>query len=514
VRFLAATILLFPITVASGQSTAAPAAPTNAVGTQTYSVEGDLLGYETTQSNADAIVCDIAKGAYSSQNGGKCDFTKDLSKDKVMLLSSTDPTLTYFQLWRSAMLTLDTLQGQATSIETYSQGLLPAPHGGCGHCPAVADITSAITSGLTIVQTALGFFATNTSMVGVQGTAQDQPLVATIGRRLVSMKAHTYTPSIYSPFSLTGLDYTQSPFLAKLVALYNTQGRMTETLAGTNVLLNKDQQTLSANQAQIASLQAQDDADKKAGKTPDPSDAKKIADLNTANQDLQTKIGDLTQSVSLLTTMIQNIQSFANSLIASTVGSAIPSPSAGNTAAQNQPAAPTPPANSTGGNGTAQNSNAGSTPNANASPANGSAPAPTMSAPPLVSILYADGVARALGATVQNTTGSSAAWQPDNSWRVLSVKEMENGSSVSSKTRMFYLGNDLYFSGGSIATYSLFSLDGSLQCAGNAFDYGGFIKSTEFTKDHGTNQNMTYDFRPGRQVLFQALSASCLNPLP
>lgn len=91
---------------------------------------------------------------------------------------------------------------------------------------------------------------------------------------------------------------------------------------------------------------------------------------------------------------------------------------------------------------------------------------------------------------------------------------MEAGSDVSSKTRMFYLGNDIIFSGGAVATYSLFKLDGSLQCAGNVFDYGGFVKSGEFTKNHSTQGTMVYSLHPEKQVLFQNFGSSCVNPLP
>jgi hypothetical protein len=509
VRTLVAVVFVISAAMASGQSPAGggPQSPGNGVGAQSYSVEGDLLSDEANQSNADAIVCDISPGVFSNGNGNtppKCDFkSKDLSKASVMLLSSTDPTLTYFQLWRSAMFTTDTLQQQATAAEAQAEIVVPP---GCGGCKSLTGVETAISSTLTILQTIAGFFATNQSITGIQGTPQDQPLVAAVGRRLLSMKANVYTPSIYSPYSLTGLDYTQSPFLANLAALETTENKLSAELFNTNLKLNQANQTLSSKQAQLTALQA------KAGKAPTPDQKDEISKLTADNQGLQSTISQLTQSVSSLTTMIQNIQSFINSLIstsAAPANSGNPSPGGNNTNGQGQQTTP-----GMGGSGPSQNpaNPSGGSPTGGGPSGNNTAQ--STSAPPLVSILYADGVARVLGATVKNALGTSSSWQPDASWRVLSVKAMEAGSDVSSKTRMFYLGNDIIFSGGAVATYSLFKLDGSLQCAGNVFDYGGFVKSGEFSKNHSTQGTMVYNLHPEKQVLFQNFGSSCVNPLP
>ena len=522
VRILAAILFVISAAMASGQSNGGqPQSPGAGVGAQSYSVEGDLLSDEANQSNADAIVCDIVPKAYVSaadakedtdanakkdkKKGAKaeaqtegrteanCNFRdKDLTKDNVLLLSSTDPTLTYFQLWRSAMFTTDTLQRQATAAEAQAETLVP-PEPGCDGCKSLAAAETAISSGLTILQTIAGFFATNQSITGIQGTPQDQPLVAAVGRRLLSMKANVYTPSIYSPYSLSGLDSAQSPFLANLAALEDTENKLSAELFNTNLKLNQANLKLSSNQAQLTALQAT------AGKTPTPDQKNQINNLNTADQGLQTTINKLTQSVSSLTTMIQNIQSFINSLISA---SATPANSGNPFPGGNNPSGPGQnPASPGGGNPT------------------GGGPSSTnlvqsISAPPLVSILYADGVARVLGATAKNTLGTSPSWQPENNWRVLSVKAVEAGSNVSSKTRMFYLGNDIYFSGGAVATYSLFKFDGSLQCAGNVFDYGGFVKGSDFTREHSTQGTRIYNMHPEKQILFQNFGSSCVNPLP
>ena len=37
----------------------------------------------------------------------------------------------------------------------------------------------------------------------------------------------------------------------------------------------------------------------------------------------------------------------------------------------------------------------------------------------------------------------------------------------------------VYFSGGAVATYALFQMDGSLRCSGNVYDYDGYIREGE-----------------------------------
>lgn len=59
----------------------------------------------------------------------------------------------------------------------------------------------------------------------------------------------------------------------------------------------------------------------------------------------------------------------------------------------------------------------------------------------------------------------------DSDWRVLAVKALESGGALITTANIF--GSKVHFSGGAIATYALFGLEGSLECSGNVFDYGG-----------------------------------------
>lgn len=65
-------------------------------------------------------------------------------------------------------------------------------------------------------------------------------------------------------------------------------------------------------------------------------------------------------------------------------------------------------------------------------------------------------------------------------WKVLYLKALESGGSLITKTNVF--GSKVYFSGGAVATYALFDLEGPLRCSGNVFDYGGFVKAEDFVE--------------------------------
>jgi hypothetical protein len=109
----------------------------------------------------------------------------------------------------------------------------------------------------------------------------------------------------------------------------------------------------------------------------------------------------------------------------------------------------------------------------------------------LESALNADGLARRLGA--DPLTGTIPVTAPQH---LLMVKALESGGSVNHSTTVF--GTKMSYSGGSVGTYSLFNLNGELECSGNVFDYAGPIASKNFQKN-------LHEFRPdpGAQVIFK-----------
>jgi hypothetical protein len=108
----------------------------------------------------------------------------------------------------------------------------------------------------------------------------------------------------------------------------------------------------------------------------------------------------------------------------------------------------------------------------------------------LEAVLSADGLAVRLGANPD--TGQI----PDNApQHILLVKALESGGSVSRSSSIF--GSNISYSGGSVGTYALFALNGELECAGNVYDYAGFVSAKKFQQ-----QLHKYKPDPANQVVF------------
>lgn len=78
---------------------------------------------------------------------------------------------------------------------------------------------------------------------------------------------------------------------------------------------------------------------------------------------------------------------------------------------------------------------------------------------------------------------------------MLSVKALESGGALITTTNIF--GSKVHFSGGAVATYAVFSFGGDLECSGNVFDYGGYLKPGQFTK-----RFRRPEIEPNKQLIF------------
>jgi hypothetical protein len=88
-------------------------------------------------------------------------------------------------------------------------------------------------------------------------------------------------------------------------------------------------------------------------------------------------------------------------------------------------------------------------------------------------VLAADNLARAMGMTSDNPDGTGSKWH-----YVLWLEALESGGSVLRRGNIF--GTKIRYSGGAVATYALFSLDGNLDCSGNVYDFQGSVKPEDF----------------------------------
>jgi hypothetical protein len=134
-------------------------------------------------------------------------------------------------------------------------------------------------------------------------------------------------------------------------------------------------------------------------------------------------------------------------------------------------------------------------------PATPSSVAAATSSSHLPAVLFADGLAQALG--VDPVTGKL----PENgaSQHILLLKALESGGSVTRYSNA--LGTKVRFSGGFVGTYALFTTAGDLECSGNVYDFGGSIKAKNFQRDADK-----FKPDPSKQLIFQR--GSCLTSGP
>jgi hypothetical protein len=116
---------------------------------------------------------------------------------------------------------------------------------------------------------------------------------------------------------------------------------------------------------------------------------------------------------------------------------------------------------------------AATTPATTTAPAASPAPS-TENISHLVSVLTADGLARAIGVGLDGTVTPNSAWQ-----HVLWLKALESGGSVAKQGNI--LGSKTRYSGGAVSTYSLYNFDGNLDCSGNVYDYEGSVLTKNFS---------------------------------
>jgi hypothetical protein len=125
--------------------------------------------------------------------------------------------------------------------------------------------------------------------------------------------------------------------------------------------------------------------------------------------------------------------------------------------------------------------------------------APAESNTHLMSILSADSLAQKLGVDPQ--TGLMPA--NGSSQHILLLKALESGGAVEKDSNI--LGTKTRYSGGSVGTYALFTLNGDLECSGNVYEYGGMLLAKDFEK--GLRD---YVPDPSKQYIFQR--ESCQPP--
>jgi hypothetical protein len=444
-------------------------------GGSSFSIEAEILAYKALASDSEAIACDIANYLHASsglalpqpQNGMTGKKFDPLSSGcqnlivpavagtpfpGVIILPSNDTTtLANMQLWRANMSIVRQL---LTKSKEYS---CPSQHQVVEGVPVLDAAEQAVTLTKDILQ----LFASTESVVGVSGAIQDEALVDSVARDLRDLKVAVLIPATYSPFALGGVG--DSPFLSQLAKLAAAHSCLATSQLSDTVALAALQTIASGEQVLRDPKTAAQD---KAAKQVEIDQAKRIlGSVKPSHPDAPALQLVVNARASLLSA-IDNYVSILNGVAADT--------SSGS--------------KSQGGQTGAGISKSTNTADAGNQPQQTSKAPQSNSQAPISAILAADGLARELGVDQRGNF-------IDPGWHVLWLKALESGGGVLSKSNIF--GSKLYFSGGAVATYELFKLNGQLSCSGNVYDYGGALREKHFSKDFRKP-----DISPEQQLVF------------
>jgi hypothetical protein len=371
----------------------------------------------------------------------------------VVIMSSSGTTLANFQVWRSTMVMMKQLQIRAADYKCPSaerEKTLGVPG---------LDIAS---QAITLVQGVLAMFASNESAMGVQGTIQDQALVDGVARQLRALDVPVLVPDTYGPFTLSGVDYKNSPFLGNLGKLTRCRICLQAILRDPSFQLSKsDVDALTAKRKDYTDKKQADQKEVDEGKLSEKDRKAKEAEIDQLDEKIQKIDEDIKKDtvvlsqVNEITALIASIDSFLASLT-------------GNSASTPGPGAQTA--------------------NPSTSPASGPSSGPS---------------GPQSGSTPAIAAGDDGSASADSIWQhVLFLRALESGGSLITHSNIF--GSKVFFSGGAVATYSLFTLKGRLTCSGNVYDYGGYIRAKDFA---GIFRDPNID--PRQQLIF--LRGGCRN---
>lgn len=339
----------------------------------------------------------------------------------------------------------------------------------------------------TLAQTALtlaGIFAVNESLASSAGAITDVPLINVVARDLRSNSVAVFVPSVYAPNLLHN------------TALENTYiwDRLTE-LEGKRVdVLNEVQEY----------LQALDDATTVAA-APDSSQysaADKVLAKNFANE-----AKTIAALVADLNSIVAAIDTFEGTLFSGQTTN--PSSNANPNATNNNNANTVPNGASTGTTGTTgpmANNNAPGTIGANN-------PAPSLQlgggnqsgGTTLQQILLGDLLAHQIWAGADPPSENVL-----NTIHVLSVHALESGGGLLTKSWLI-IGSRIYFSGGAVATFSLFGVNGGVECSGFAYDYSGYVREKHFEHELRADKQTSAVITTGGSCLLSASSDGHAN---
>jgi len=315
---------------------------------------------------------------------------------------------------------------------------------------------SAIPTLTSLAQFIATSFAVNQTLLPWQGSMTDMPFINAVAGLLRQHGRTVFVPATYPPLSMTDKDPSSTYFWPKITALRDARLALWRDLENANALL-MDANFVIQNPTKYAASDL-NDALEYAGKA----------------QSLLTSAQTLAAGVDAFVANLFGGQApAAGAAPASATGGSPASGSVGTSSGASSPAsgstgsaspASTPvstsaaaPAN---GGGVGQNPSSGGT----------ASPQTTIA---LQQILASDLLAQRIFQFKPNVDMNDI-----NTINFLTLHALESGGSELVKTNIFY-GTHIFFSGGSVVTFSLYRLRGELQCSGTAFNYTGNVREKD-----------------------------------
>ena len=250
--------------------TAAPAKAPSSGTASGFAIETEMLTYRALETNGEAIACDVAAYLY----GTKPDF-KSLPEGSICNVGPGGPStigivvLPYdhtvfsdFAIWRSDMQTMAEFEArgvnacEAKPAVAADQSTRPAGVSGRGltaatTTAAVGGVMGAMTPAGAMLSTGagvLGLFAKSQAAEPTSGTIEDQAFMDNVSRELRAVNLNVIMPDVYTPYALTSIDATRSPFVIALDRLL----RLRDCLASSKTAGDPDVQNIDGFLASLA----------------------------------------------------------------------------------------------------------------------------------------------------------------------------------------------------------------------------------------------------------------------
>ncbi|HEX4308816.1 MAG TPA: hypothetical protein VHZ25_02245 [Acidobacteriaceae bacterium] len=199
-----------------------------------FSIETEMFTYKAVEENGQIIACDIARYLYQGEvvdapqgSHAPCAISGGSQSTPGIILVSSDSTLfSDFQLWRTDMATMSSLEARADHVcvvpeakAENGQDANGAPHIKARGLLSGAASLSVPGQAASAAGTIMSLFSKNESVSSVVGTVENPALLNEVARQLRALNVLVIVPELYNPNALGGVDYSNSPYLKNLDAL-------------------------------------------------------------------------------------------------------------------------------------------------------------------------------------------------------------------------------------------------------------------------------------------------------